>query len=113
METTQAIAESPAPKKDRKLRFNYSWIVRHLPFILYLAFLALIYIANGYYADRNFHKISETRKELNDLHWQYLILKSDLMYRSKFSEVSMEVAPMGLKVPALPPTPVLVDSVGK
>jgi hypothetical protein len=84
-------------RKEKGLRINYQVIVRNLPFILYLSLLALFYIANGHFADKNIREINTTSHEIQDLRWEYLNVKSDLMFRSKMSEVSRSVAPMGLK----------------
>src|SRR5699024_9558849 len=89
-------------KKDRRLRVNYSWIVHHIPFLLFLFVLAIIYIANGHYAVKNMREISKLETIVKELHWDYLDNKSELMYRSKMSEVSDKVAPYGLKVSNIP-----------
>jgi hypothetical protein len=106
----QEAEETPAVRKERRLRINYLWFVKHLPFILYLSLLALIYIANGHYADKTIRKINHTRHEIKELNWQYLDIKSDLMFHSKFSEVAKAVAPAGLKELDEPPFRITVDS---
>jgi len=95
-------------KKDKGLRIDYLIIVKNLPFILYLSLLALIYIANGHAADKTIREINSTSRQLQNLRWQYLNAKSELMFRSKMSEVSRAVAPMGLKELTLPPQIIVV-----
>jgi Bacteriodetes cell division protein (FtsL-like) len=102
--------EATEPRPTKRFRINYLWLVKHLPFILYLSLLALIYIANGYYADKNIRAINKTSNELKELRWQYLNLKSDLMFRSKLSEVAKSVAPMGLEELTSPPQQIVIDT---
>ncbi len=97
-------------KRDWRIRLNYEWMVRNLPFILFLASLALIYIANGHYAVKNMRAMNKTNQQLKELRWQYLQVKSDLMYRSKMSEVAKSLAPSGLKELTAPPEKIVADS---
>lgn len=90
-------------KRERRIRLNYQWVVKNLPFLLFLSLLALLYIANGHYAVKNIRAINRTSTEVKELRWHYLDVKSDLMYRSKLSEVSKTVAPLGLKEIEAPP----------
>ncbi len=92
-----------AARRDWRIRMNYNWIVKHLPFVLFLSLLALLYIANGHYAVKNIRQINKISKEVKELHWHYLDMKTDLMFRSKMSEVSRGVAPLGLQPPETPP----------
>jgi hypothetical protein len=84
-------------------------MVRNLPFFLFLAFLAVIYIYNGHYADRVVWDIGKTGKELKELQYEYKSLKSEVMFRSKQSELAKAVEPFGLKELTSPPV-VLGDS---
>jgi hypothetical protein len=49
-------------------------------------------------------------KELKELQYEYKTLKSEVMFRSKQSEMAKAVEPLGLKELMLPPV-VLTDSV--
>jgi hypothetical protein len=49
MEAEQNIQET---KRDWKKIFSYRWIVKNVPFFLFLAVLAVVYIYNGHYADK-------------------------------------------------------------
>ena len=89
--------------------FGYRWIVKNLPFFLFLAVLAIVYIANGHYADNTVRNINKVNRELNELQYEYKYLKSEVMFRSKQSEMAKSVEPLGLKELRVPPA-VLVDS---
>ncbi|HMI61827.1 MAG TPA: FtsL-like putative cell division protein [Puia sp.] len=89
---------------------GYSWVMKNISFFLFLAALAVVYIYNGHYADKISRDINRTSKELKELQYEYKTLKSEVMFRSKQSELAKAVDPFGLKQLAQPPY-VLVDSV--
>ena len=88
---------------------GYEWIVKNLVFFLFLSLLAVIYIANGHMADNTIRDINSTAKEVKELQYEYKTLKSEVMFRSKQSELAKAVAPLGLKEIVVPPV-VLTDS---
>lgn len=92
--------------------FSYRWITRNIPFFLFLAALAVVYIYNGHYADKTIRSINKVSKELKELHHEYKTLKSEVMFRSKQSELAKTVDTLGLKELTVPPI-VLRDSVYK
>ena len=97
-------SQSAETKPKAKRRFiNYSWIVHNIPFLLYLAVLAIVYIYNGHYADELTRSISKTEKSVKDLEYQYKTVKSEVIYRSKASELMRVVEPIGLKEIKEPP----------
>jgi hypothetical protein len=96
-------------KMEWKRLLNYQWIVRNISFFLFLAVLAVIYIYNGHYADKTARNINKVSKELKELQYEYKTLKSEVMFRSKQSELAKAVEPFGLKELTIPPL-VLKDS---
>jgi cell division protein FtsL len=96
-------------KNKTKNLIRYQWIVHNLPFFLFLSFLAVIYIYNGHYADRVVRDIGKTSRELQELQYEFKNLKSEVMFRSKQSELAKAVEPFGLKSLSSPPL-VLSDS---
>ena len=99
-------------RADWKRLLNYQWIVKNFPFFLFLSLLAVIYIYNGHYADKTARNINSVKKELDELHYEYKTLKSEVMFRSKQSELAKAVEPLGLKELMAPPV-VLTDSSGQ
>jgi hypothetical protein len=91
-------------KIDWKKYFNYSTIVKNIPFILFLSVIAILYIYNGHYADKLSRKIGETEKNVKELEYEYKTIKSEVIFRSKPSEMIRAVEPMGLKEVKTPPT---------
>ena len=96
-------------KRDWKRLLSYQWIVKNIPFFLFLAVLAVVYIYNGHYADKTVRNINQVSRELKELQYEYKTLKSEVMFRSKQSELAKAVEPLGLKELTSPPV-VLIDS---
>lgn len=103
------IKKNKENKLSWKRRFNYQWIVKNVPFFLFLAVLAIIYIYNGHFSDNTIKDINKTSKELKELQYEYKTIKSEVMLRSKQSELAKAVEPLGLKELTQPPY-VLNDS---
>ncbi len=98
--------------KGWKRWLNYQSIVKQVPFFFFIALLAVIYIYNGHYADKTIRNINRTSKEVKELQYEYKAAKSEVMFRSKQSELVKAVEPLGLK--ELTGTPVVLkDSIGK
>ena len=85
--------------------------VQHLPYLLFLTLLALIYITNGYYAEATVRGLNKADNELKELRSEYITTKSDLMYKSKQSEVAkmLEARGIGLKETLEPPKKIVVS----
>jgi hypothetical protein len=88
---------------------NYQSLVKQVPFFLFLALLAVIYIYNGHYADKMIRNINQTAKEVKELKYEYKTVKSEVMFRSKQSELVKAVEPLGLK--ELTTSPVVLPDV--
>lgn len=102
-------------KKDAVTRFrwkrvlNYASVVKQMPFFLFLAGLAVVYIYNGHAADRLNRDIAKTSKELKELEYEYKTIKGEVLFRSKQSELVKAVAPLSLKEMTAAPV-ILTDS---
>ena len=107
-------ANGPAKPRSRWLpsRLGYQWVIRNIGFVIFLTVLAIVYIYNGHYADKISRDLNRTNKELKELQYEYKTLKSEVMFRSKESELAKAVAPFGLEELTKPPF-VLIDSTGK
>lgn len=85
------------PKFELKKWFNYQWIVRNVPFFLFLSLLAVLYIANGHYADNTIRDINKTTRLLKEQEYEYKSLNGKLMFQNRLSEVAKVVDTIGLK----------------
>ncbi len=85
------------------------WVVKKVPFLLFLFVLALVYIGNNYVAQSKVKKIDSISKELKDLHDEHISTKSDLMYFTKRSEVAKRLREMEIKEATKPPFKIYVN----
>jgi hypothetical protein len=98
---------------EKKLRletyFEEGFPVQHVPKILFVMVLGLLYIGNTHHAEKTVRKINNIQAEVEDLRADYTTLKSDLMFSSKQSEVARKVKAFGLKESLTPPHKVVVE----
>ena len=85
-------------------------VLKHVPFLLFLSVIAILYIANGYWADDKVRQVNKISAQLKELRSEYISTKSDLMFVSKQSEVAKMADKLGLKEPVTPPMKIVVDS---
>lgn len=89
-------------KHRRKLMYN-KWIVKNIPFYFFISAIAIVYIANGHYADRTMRQINATEKNLKEMEYEFKTVKQEVIFRSKESELAKAVEPLGLKPLVVPP----------
>jgi len=100
MESENENIEKPndtTSKNDWRWFLSYEKVVSNIPFYLFLAFLAIVYIYNGHKADKLVRQITTTEKNIRELEYEYKTVKSELIFRSKASELINVVGYMGLK----------------
>lgn len=85
--------------------------LKHLPFIFFLSFLAICYIANGYYADDQVRKLNKLTNEIKELRTQYIVIKDSLVVKSKQTEVAKALAKLqtGIKESVVPPKKITIN----
>lgn len=79
-----------------------------LPFMFFVAFLAMIYIANRHMAENNIRDIDKLSKQVKELSWDYKTTKAELAYKSTLSEVEKKADTLGLKTSVEPPQKIVV-----
>ncbi len=89
--------------------FDRDQVVHAMPFIGFVTLLTIGYIANSYYAERVVREIGKTKKDIRELNAEYISTSSELMYRSRPSEVAKAVEHMGLKEPVDPPGKIVIN----
>ena len=65
-------------------------------YLLYLGLLAFIYIANNYYAENNIRQINKLRKDLKELRYEYINVKTTLMQTEKQSQIAKKLETKGI-----------------
>ena len=88
--------------------FDRNQIVHAMPFILFITALIMFYIGNSYYAESTIRKIDKIKIELNEKRAEFISTESDVMFRSKPSEVAKAVESMQIKEPLEPPKRIVV-----
>jgi hypothetical protein len=83
--------------------WNAESATKALPFVLFIAFLGMIYIANMHMAERSIRDISKISKEVKELSWDYKTTKADLAFKSTLTEVAKRVDTLGIKESLDPP----------
>jgi len=107
----------PSRKSKKLMRFlnvfgvfERHQIVKLMPFILFCTVLILFYIANSYYAERLIREINRTKNDLKERRAEFISTSSELMFRTKQSEVAKTIAPMDLKESVEPQKKVVIVS---
>ena len=72
-------------------------VMDNLPFMIFLAFLGIVYIANSRFAEKKVRDIQVLQQDIKELNYEYMSIKSDLMQTSMQSEVARKVKPFGLR----------------
>lgn len=112
MEDKEETLEVVKPKKgfasilgrlDSASEAGLNKVLMNLSFVLFLALLAGLHIANNHLAENYARKITRTEKEVKELRWQYMTTASKLMKISKQSEVAKLVSERGIKELRIPP----------
>ena len=77
--------------KSLRKRFASKVVYRNLPFVYFLAFLGLLYIANVHYAEKNMSKIQQLKYDVKESRWKYMTVQSELMFESTGSQMERQL----------------------
>ncbi len=120
-------AEAPkapkAPAKENKIVRSVASVVsgnflskettiKNFPFIFFLSFLAICYIANGYYADDQVRRLNSLKNGNKELRTECIVRKDSLVIKSKQTEVAKALAAKqtGIVESVVPPKKIVVIS---
>ena len=90
-----------ARKLFKKLNVSHQtteWVFANFRFVLFLGFLAIVYIANAHFSEKNVRRIQELQGEIKELKWEYISIKSETMYKSLQSQIEKNTNPRGVKL---------------
>jgi hypothetical protein len=87
---------------------NSKNFIGQLPFILFLTFLAILYIANRYHAEKVVRETSKIRSEVKELRAEAITITSKLMNISKQSAVARLVNERGLELKESTEPPIVI-----
>lgn len=111
--------ETPAPKARK--RFNplkvlngeflqQEGVLKHIPFLFFMTFIAAIYIANKYYGENKVKEITQLKKQVKEAHSEYIATKVRLTDKSKGYMVEKSLEDRGIMIPTFPARVLAVDS---
>lgn len=110
----KATANAPAAKKVMRFLdgsfMTKENVVEMLPFLLFISLIGIFYISIRYYSEKNVFKMNAISNELKELRSEYISTKSELMFKSKQSEVAKAIAETGLKESVVPPKKIVVTN---
>jgi len=91
-------------KSDSKWLFiNQVWLVKNVPFFLYLSVLAVAYIYNVHHAEKAIKDINKTTRDLKNQQYEFKMVMSDWMFITQQSEVVKAVEASGIREILEPP----------
>lgn len=86
---TQEVLGGGVLEKERTFRM--------FPFLLFISFLAFIYITNDFTLESKVRKISHLQKDVMELRYEYISVKSNLITISKQSQLAKRLEKLGIK----------------
>lgn len=111
--------EKPVRKKKTSFRFlkainvlgfiDKQMMMKALPFIFFLTGIAVLYIANSYYAEKTVREIDQVSKEIKELKSEFTSTKKDLNVKSGQSQVATAVQPLGIDESREAPQKIVVN----
>jgi cell division protein FtsL len=111
----EELAQEEKPKETSKLTsamkkmadfdFNISkeWMMKQIPFGLFVMVLLLIHIYNVHTTERIIRNTDKLNKEIKELRSEYITILSQLMSESKQSTVAQKLDTLGIKELTSPP----------
>jgi hypothetical protein len=84
-------------------------IINQLPFIFFISFIALFYIANGYWADDKIRQMNKITNELKELRTEQITVQSDLESVTNEVHVAEEAKKLGLEWAIHPPMKIVIN----
>jgi hypothetical protein len=79
---------------------NKNWlniVIKNMTFIVFIAFLGVLYITNVHLAERKMIKIEKMEKEVETIRYKYMDVKQSILYTSAPSIIEKRVLDKGLK----------------
>ena len=83
-------------------KMSYTGMLMNIPYLAFLALLAVIYIANSHRAVETQRAFNQQQQILKELRWRYMDTKTHLMNAGMETEIIRSSAPLGLKPLTLP-----------
>lgn len=92
--------------------FTKDSFVNLFPFLFYIVFLSMFYITNVYIAEDMSREISRLNRKIEDLHVEYVYLKSEITKVTKQSNMAVMLKDKGIKESVEPLRRIVVEEEG-
>ena len=79
-----------------------------LPFVLFIAFLGMVYIGNMHLAEKTIRQIDVLNREVRERGWDFKTSKADMAFKSTLTEVAKRADTLGIRQSVDPPRKVTV-----
>ena len=89
--------------------FSNKSVVKQLPFLLYVAFLLMIYISNTYIAEDMKASIKKTSRLIEEKRIEYVMVCSEVTSLKKQTELVKKLKKRGVKETLEPAIKIIVD----
>ena len=83
---------------------------KNMPFIAFLAVLAMAYIANAHSGEKVMREIQALEKQAKQEHWRYMSVESEMTKQGRRTEVQGRVTESGLQMPVEAPKELIVNN---
>lgn len=84
-------------------------VLGNMPFILFCAGLAILYISYGYTTERIVRDLHRTDAELKELRSEYITVRASLEKQEQQSHVAAGIGELGLRESRVPPMKITMD----
>ena len=98
-----------ALKAIKNLKLSKS-MYKNMPFIAFLAVLAMVYIANAHHGEKMMREIQVLEKDAKETHWRRTSVESEMTKQGRRTEVQARVGESGLQMPVEPPKELIVNN---
>jgi hypothetical protein len=85
-------------------------IYKHMPFIGFLAIVAMLYIANAHQGEDLMREIQVLEIEAKQEHWRHMSVQSELTQKSRSSIIENQVNGDGLEVAVVSPQTLIIKN---
>lgn len=100
---TSRLTSTMQKMADFDFNISRDWMVRQIPFALFIMLLLLLHISNVHSTERIIRKTDKLNKEIKELRSEYITILSELMSESKQSNVAKKLDTLGIKELTTPP----------
>lgn len=88
---------------------TYQKVINNALFFLFIVAIGVFHVSHNLSAEGMNRNISRKQQQVKELRWEYMTIKSDLMFRSKQSELTKLLEPHGIKELTVPPQTIIVE----